>query len=161
MTRNAARKFLRNAARVILGAGFLGAAMSASADPQFTSWLTTSSTQTAKTREYIGSSLVTTWPAAGLLVSGTSFGQKTPAQGDVQQILETPNDVIIYSNNFSSHTMGPWYSDSTRTTLFGFWPSVFSTAIKLPKTPQQETATTHTAVSSGGDMAILVNGVVV
>lgn len=127
----------------------------ASADPLLTSWQTTRSWQYAKTREYIGGSLVQTWPATGL--TDTGGGQATPAYSDVQQIRYSANFVYINSNNLASHVMGPWYNDANKTMLFGNWPSSIGTQVKIPRNPVA--ASTHTSLGLG-DVAILVNGVV-
>ena len=151
--------------RVVIGAlismGLL-ATTAAQAQPILSSWLTTTSTQTAKVREYVGSNLVTTWPAAFLANSNTSSppNQPTPAQSDIQQIWITPPDVFVYSNDLASHVMGPWYANSagpyTTASLFGRWPVSNNTSFKFPRTPSPASTKPATAP----DVALLVNGVI-
>lgn len=128
---------------------------SASADPLFTSWQTSKSAQYAKTREYVGGSLVQTWPAVGLVNHGG--GQATAAYSDVQQIRYSANYIYINSNNLASHVMGPWYNDASKTQLFGNWPSSQGKQIKFPRNPTP--AVTHGGLGLG-DVGMLVDGVV-
>jgi hypothetical protein len=128
----------------------------ATADPLLTTWRTTNSAQYAKTRQYTGGSLVQTWPTAGLTNNGG--GVSTPTYSDVQQIRYSTTFVYINSNDLASHVMGPWYSDASKTTLFGFWPASVNNQFKFPRTPAP--ASSHTSLGLG-EVAILVNGVAI
>ncbi|MBX7247352.1 MAG: YHYH protein [Candidatus Sumerlaeaceae bacterium] len=126
------------------------------ADSQLTSWQVTSATQFARVREVVGGAEVTTWPAVGYTNNGG--GQATPAYSDIQEVLYSTNYVYVYGNNLASHVMGPWYNNAGKTVLFGRWPSSLPNQFRFPRTPTAATTSTRTAV--GGDMALLVNGVV-
>lgn len=151
------KRFFRNATSA---SGAIIAALfffshAASADPLLTSWQTTSATQSALVRTYVGGTPETTWPDNGQTNNGG--GQATPAQSDVQEILYGTSFVYVYSNDLASHIMGPWYNDTAKTVLFGRWPSSLNNQFKFPRTPT--TSTLHSAV--GGDDALLVNGEIV
>jgi YHYH protein len=135
-------------------------AQSSAQVPLLNSWQTKYSARYARVVEQIGSSPVTTWPAAGLRNMGG--GQSTPIYSDITQVSYSsgnPNGwVYVRGSGLASHQMGPWYSDGTLTQLFGNWPSDRNYIRRFPMVP----TIPATKVTNGlGALGIWVNGVAV
>lgn len=129
-------------------------------DPQTNSWSTTyagkyarittnDSTRTAGTS-------VTTWNNG---VAAET--QSLPAYCGVQEIYASTNWLYIRTTGLGSHTMGPWYNDATRTTLFINWPVNQKAMYRFPRTATLTNPPTAKTATAGVDAAIgyFVDGV--
>jgi hypothetical protein len=143
------------------GIAVSGETVAPSSGALFTSWQTSNSRQYARvwqtTADRAANSTSTTWPRAGLRNAGG--GQSTAAYSDIQRVAYSDNYVYVYATGLSSHMMGPWYSDTAKTQIFGNWPAAASLLWRFPRQPSGA-ATTKTATTLG-PIAISVNGVVI
>jgi hypothetical protein len=121
-------------------------------DPRTNSWLTTYSGQYA--RAYTNDVMKTNGTT---LTSWThnSLTQSLPAYCGVQEIYSSSNWVYIRTTGLGSHTMGPWYNDATRTTLFVNFPVNQKLLIRFPRNP---TVTTN-KTTVNGEGGYFVDGV--
>ncbi len=143
-------------------AAFFAAARNAGAttDPQITTWLTSFSgryariytTDTARTN---GASL-TTWTN-----SSTATAQSLPTYCGIQEVDYSSNWVYVRTPDLAEYTMGPWYNDSSRTTLFIAFPTNQHVLYVLPRTATLTNPPASKTVTYGAVDAIgyFVNGV--
>lgn len=127
--------------------------VTATANPQLTSWFTNNSAQYAriyptKAAETAGSKS-TTW-SRGM---GT---QTNPVYADINEIRYSTNWVYIRTSGLASHVMGPWYLNAAKTNLFPNYPSNTAVLYRIPRTPVIPATKSLTGLGATGRM---VNGV--
>jgi len=128
-------------------------ALNAQADPLTASWLTTYAGQYS--RVYTNAAA----EAAGTPSTTWSNGSQTqalPAYCGVQGVYSSASWVYVRSTGMASYTMGPWYLDAQRTTIFPNWPVNQKNLFRVPRTNGVPTAKTATG---GGAIGIFVDGV--
>ena len=122
-------------------------------DPRTNCWFTTYVGQYA--RVYTNSALQaagtsqTTW-------ANTSMSQNVPSYCGVQEVYSSTNWVYVRSTGLASYTMGPWYMDSSHTTLFPNLPTNQQVLYRFPRTNDVPTTKTE---NGGGQIGIFVDGV--
>jgi len=135
---------------LVFGAGALRA------DPQITSWYTTYATRYARIysteANLVSGSSATTW------TNGTQT-QSLPAYSGVQGIAYSGSWVYIYSTGLGSHIMGPWYLNSSQTTIFPNLPVNQHILYRFPRTSTLGTAPTTKTLNGGGTIGLMVDGV--
>ena len=143
---------MRRIGAVLIFAFGLSAGTLWGADVRIDSWLTAYSGKYARIWETDADlstgTTKTTW-------SRNSVSQTLPAYAGVQEIYSSSNWVYIRTSGLGVHTMGPWYNDATRRTLFVNLPSNQKAIYRFPRTatiPATKTATT-------GDGGYFVDGV--
>jgi len=133
----------------------IAAAGQASADPELSSWQTANSRRYSRVYQGYSTTAVDTWPTG--VTGQINGGQSTPAYSDIQRVTYSANYVYVNATGLASYTMGPWFQDATKTTLFQNWPADLGLLMRFPRSPT--VATTHTT-SGGGPIAMALNGVV-
>ena len=128
-------------------------ALTASADPQITSWFTNYSGKyariyTSDANKLAGTS-VTTW-------STGSTSQSSPAYDGVQEIYSSTSWVYIRSTGLGSHVMGPWYLNAAHTQAFPTYPVNKKVIYRIPRTPTVPSTKTK---NNGGAIGYFVDGV--
>jgi hypothetical protein len=135
---------------------FLFATGAVRADPQITSWYTTYATRYARiyTTEanLVSGSSVTTW-------TNDTQTQSLPAYSGVQGIAYSGSWVYISTTGLGSHIMGPWYLNSSQTTIFPNLPVNQKLLYRFPRTSTLGTAPTAKTVNGGGTIGLMVDGV--
>ena len=129
-------------------------------DPQTNAWFTSYAGRYARittndATRTIGS-YVTTWN------NGVAAeAQTTPAYCGVQEIYSSTNWLYIRSTGLGSHTMGPWYNDATRTTLFINWPANQKVLYRFPRAAALTNPPATKTTTAGVDAAVgyFVDGV--
>lgn len=142
----------------------LAGATAAHSDPQFTSWVTSSSTQYARVTETTTTAPVSTWPSPGIPKNAQSPSQLIPVYADVQQILYSNNFVYVRSADLASHKMGPWYKEYAKITVNGLWPDNGRLTSKVPRSPAlapAPTAANNFNQVAQGPVGVMVNGVTI
>jgi len=122
------------------------------ADPRTDSWLTSYSAKYA--RIYTTDANRTN----GLTATTWSNGQQTqslPAYVGVQEVYSSANWVYIRTTGLGTHTMGPWYNNAARTTVFVNMPANQKAFHRFPRTP----VIPGTKVNVGGEIGYMVDGV--
>ena len=120
-------------AALVLAAALSTASSVRADDPQTNSWFTSNAGKYARittndtTRN--NGSYVTTWNNGV-----TAEAQTFPTYCGVQEIYASTNWLYFRSTGLGSHTMGPWYNDATRTTLFINWPVNQKVLYRIPRT---------------------------
>jgi arylsulfatase A-like enzyme len=124
-------------------------------DSRISSWFTANSGEYARIYETVAAQnavidgSVTTWNrGAGV--------QTTPTYSDVQQVDYSSNYVYVHTTGLASYTMGPWYLNAEKTTLFPNYPSNTGTTFRIPRVPTIPATKTLTPNGVTGRM---VNGV--
>ena len=141
--------------RSILGLGLAATLLNltAFADAQLTSWLTTWSGQYARLyatdSDKSSGNSVTTW-------SRGSLSQSSPAYAGIHEVSYSSSWVYIRSSGLGAHVMGPWYLNSGRTMLFPNVPVNSKTIFRFPRTPA--TNGTHSLTGLGA-IGYFVDGV--
>ena len=144
------KKHTRN---LLYGLVFAVATVAARAgDPRTNSWFTTYSSRYAR--------MYTNDVAKTNGVSGTTWGngsqnQLTPAYSGIQEVYSSSNYVYFRTTGLGQHTMGPWYNDTTRTTLFINLPKNSKTLYRIPRNP---TVPATRTLIGGGTIAYTVDG---
>jgi arylsulfatase A-like enzyme len=122
-------------------------------EPLISSWFTANSGEYARIYPTLADqnaqNSVTTWSR------GTGV-QNAPTYCDVHQIDYSTSWVYIHTTGLASHTMGPWYLNAGRTTLFPNYPSNTATTFRFPRAPTIPTTKVLTGLGATGRM---VNGV--
>ena len=133
--------------------------MHASADPILTSWFTKYSTTYARVQVTNGAVASATWPSTGILNNNNgSASQSNPAYSDVQSISYTSTNLYITASGVASYTMGPWYGNSSKTQIWGFWPLSQNYTVRITRSPvYPSNKITH----GGGMIGMMVNGVAI
>ena len=87
--------------------------------------------------------------------------QTLPAYCGVQEIYSSASWLYIRTTGFGSHTMGPWYNDATRTTLFINWPANQKVLYRLPRAATLTAPPATKTTTAGVDAAVgyFVDGV--
>ncbi|MEY4917796.1 MAG: hypothetical protein RL616_1709, partial [Verrucomicrobiota bacterium] len=131
-------------------------------DAQTSAWLTAYSGQYARittntTTRNAGTS-VTTWTN-----NNSAETQSLPAYCGVQEIYSSTNWIYFRSTGLGSHTMGPWYNDATRTTLFINWPCNQKVLYRIPRSTTLTAPPAVKTTTAGADAAVgyFVDGVAV
>jgi hypothetical protein len=124
-------------------------AASAIADPLLSTWMTENSGQYA--RIYLTKEAVLTGDAVS-----TWTGQTLPAYADVQKVEASANWVYINTTGLTSHSMGPWYLNTAKTTIFPNLPRNLNPTDRFPRVPSVPASKTGNYLSSLGRW---VNGV--
>ncbi|MDB6028533.1 MAG: hypothetical protein JWM68_4756 [Verrucomicrobiales bacterium] len=121
-------------------------------DPHISSWITNYSGKYARLfqtdAQLAGGLSKTTW-------TNGSLSQSLPVYSGVQEIYSSSNWVYVRSTGLGSHTMGPWYNDATRTTLFVNIAVNQRVLFRIPRIP----TVPSTKVTVGGDIGYFVDGV--
>lgn len=139
-----------------IGILLLLSALYLKADPQLTSWFTENSDDFAQVREQSGSTLVTTWPAAGLSnLNNGGASQATSVRSDIQRIAYTGNNLYLESSGLASHVMGPWFNNNGN--RFGRWPLDQMNVIRITRNPTPATPATQD-LTPLGSMGVFLNG---
>ncbi len=131
-------------------------------DVQTTAWLTTYSGQyariTTNTATRNAGTSVTTWTN-----NNSAETQSLPAYCGVQEIYSSTNWIYFRSTSLGSHTMGPWYNDATRTTLFINWPCNQKVLYRIPRSATLTAPPAVKTTTAGADAAVgyFVDGVAV
>jgi len=131
-------------------------------DAQTSAWLTTYSGQyariTTNTATRNAGTSVTTWTN-----NNSAETQSLPAYCGVQEIYSSTNWVYFRSTGLGSHTMGPWYNDATRTTLFINWPCNQKVLYRIPRSATLTAPPAVKTTTAGADAAVgyFVDGVAV
>ena len=114
-------------------AGINGSSASAASDPQITSWITAFSGKYARVYtndvSRTNGASRTTWTN-----SSTATIQAVPTYCGVQAVYFSSNWIYVRTPDLAEYTMGPWYNDSTRTTLFIALPTNQHAMYVLPRT---------------------------
>jgi hypothetical protein len=135
---------------------FVFAGGSLRADPQLTSWYTTYATRYARIystqASLVSGSSETTW-------TNGSQTQALPAYSGVQGIAYSGSWVYIYSTGLGSHIMGPWYLNSSQTTIFPNLPVNQHILYRFPRTSTLGTAPSSKTLNGGGTIGLMVDGV--
>lgn len=146
---------------VLLAAAYGGLAdVTANEDPQITSWITAFSQRYARVyttdAARTSGNSVTTWTNNS---SGTI--QPLPAYCGVQEVDYSTNWIYIRTTDLAEYTMGPWYNDSSRTTLFIAFPTNQHIVYGLPRTATLTNPPTTKTVTYGPTdiIGLFVNGV--
>ena len=143
---------------VLLPAWFVFAATPAFAqtspasNPQFNSWITSTSRSYARVWQdaaaRTSNTTSITWPTAGT----NNGGQTRPAYTDIARVLYSDTYVYVYTTGLPSWTMGPW------PTNFPNWPADRNGLHRFPRTPTIPTVKSNT-MGPGVDInAVAVNG---
>jgi hypothetical protein len=100
-----------------------------------------------------------TWPSTGILNNNNgSASQSNPAYSDVQSISYTSTNLYITASGVASYTMGPWYGNSSKTQIWGFWPLSQNYTVRITRSPvYPSNKNTH----GGGMIGMMVNGVAI
>lgn len=132
---------------------FAGGSLRAqSADPQLTSWITSTSRTYARVWQSAAAkssnTTSTTWPTSGT----TNGGQTKVTYTDVQRVVYSNDYVYIYTSGLPSWTMGPW------STGFPNWPSNRNGLSRFPRVPSIPTTKSNVQGPSVPVAATTVNG---
>jgi hypothetical protein len=143
---------------VVFIIGFAGlfstdSACAQTTDPRTNSWFTTYAGQYARvytntTMELAGDAM-TTW-------ANTNNAQTTPAYCGVQEVYASSNWIYVRSTGLASYTMGPWYMDAAKMTLFPNLPVNQQVLFRFPRTNSVPTAKTE---NGGGQIGVFADGV--
>jgi hypothetical protein len=123
------------------------------ADPRTNSWFTTYAGQYA--RVYTNDAMKT----AGTTLTNWTNGSQTqanPAYCGVQEVDSSTNWVYVRSTGLGSYTMGPWYLNSGRTTMFPNLPVNQKLLFRFPRT---NGVPATKSITGGGQIGIFVDGV--
>src|SRR5438105_1547717 len=108
-------RFSRFASVAVLANFLVAQAPAQSTDPQINSWLTSYSGKYARiyatAADATSGNAVSTWTRSPL-------SQSSPAYCGVQELYYSSSWVYLRSTGLGIHTMGPWYLNAARTTLF-------------------------------------------
>ncbi|MEQ1859138.1 MAG: sulfatase-like hydrolase/transferase [Chthoniobacteraceae bacterium] len=122
-------------------------------DPLVSSWLTTNTGEYARIyptlADQTSGTSATTW-------SRGAGEQNAPTYADVHQVDFSDAWVYIHTTGLASHTMGPWYLNAAKTTLFPNYPSNTATTFRFPRVPVIPGTKALTGLGATGRM---VNGV--
>ncbi|MDE0839466.1 MAG: YHYH protein, partial [Kiritimatiellae bacterium] len=127
------------------------------ADPEIDSWYTQKSGAYARIFQRdadVPNGPVTSWTHPG---GGTS--QTTPTYAGIHEVSSTPDWVYIRSSGLGGYTMGPWYADGTRTTLFPGFPNNRAVRYRFPRSPTDPITVLPKAITGDGPIGYFVNGV--
>src|SRR5262245_6481301 len=122
-------------------------------DPRIDLWLTTSSGKYARVyltdADRLSGNAVSTW-------SRGTISQALPAYCSVYEVASSPTWAYVRTTGLGSHTMGPWYLNATRTTLFMNLPKSSATLFRIPRTPN---VPGNKALTGLGAIGVFVDGV--
>ena len=123
------------------------------ADPQIDSWFTTYSGKYARIyatdADKASGNAVSTW-------SRNSISQTVPAYCGIYFVGYSTSWVYIRTTGLASHTMGPWYLNAARTTVFPNLPKNTDTLFRFPRTTSVPATKTLTGL---GAIGYFVDGV--
>ena len=144
-------------------AGILFAAAAAHAgDPLTNAWFTSYAGKYARlwTNDAARTAGVAT-AVTGWTNGNSAETQTLPAYCGVQEIYASTNWLYIRSTGLGSHTMGPWYNDGTRTTLFINWPANQKVLYRFPLAATLANPPATKTTTAGVDAAVgyFVDGV--
>ncbi|HEY1171115.1 MAG TPA: YHYH protein [Verrucomicrobiae bacterium] len=123
-----------------------------SSDALLTSWFTNLTGRYARIYETDATRLdgetVTTW-------GNGAQNQTSPAYAGVQEVFSSSNWVYIRTTGLGMHTMGPWYDNAARSTIFVNMPKNQNAIYRFPRVP----TVPGTKVTTGGEIGYMVDGV--
>ncbi|MBC8127111.1 MAG: sulfatase-like hydrolase/transferase [Gloeobacteraceae cyanobacterium ES-bin-144] len=123
--------------------------------PITSSWFTELSGQYARiyptTADETANAAVTTWDHP------TGNDQLSPTYSGVSEISTTATDPYIRTSGLPFHTMGPWYLNAYKTTLFPNYPGNIAQFARIPLTPV--IAAMPKNQTAGGAIGYFVDGV--
>jgi hypothetical protein len=133
--------------------GLLSCVSSVFADAQLDSWYTKDTGRYARiyqtTADQNSANAVTTW-------SRGSGVQSIPVYAGVHDVSYSSTWVYVHTSGLASYTMGPWYLNAAKTTLFPNYPANTKTTYRIPRTPTIPSTKTLTGL---GAVGYFVNGV--
>ncbi len=119
-------------AKTILLASFTAALTHVTAQPVVDSWYTEQSGRYARlfesTAAETAGNAATTW-------SRGQGSQTLPTYAGVHEISTTDSYVYIRTTGLGFHTMGPWYLNQAKTSLFPNFPANQAAIFKIPRPP--------------------------
>ncbi len=119
-------------AKTILLASFTAALSHVTAQPVVDSWYTEQSGRYARlfesTAAETAGNAATTW-------SRGQGSQTLPTYAGVHEVSTTDSYVYIRTTGLGFHTMGPWYLNQAKTSLFPNFPTNQAAIFKIPRTP--------------------------
>lgn len=122
-------------------------------DPRTNCWFTSYAGQYARiysnSTVQLAGQAATTW-------ANSSLSQTLPAYCGVQEVYSSSNWIYVRSTGLASYTMGPWYLDSGKTTIFPNLPVDQQVLYRFPRTNSVPATKTE---NGGGLIGIFVDGV--
>ena len=141
---------------------FFAAAGAHAGDPLTNAWFTSYAGKYARlwTNDAARTAGVAT-AVTGWTNGNSAETQTLPAYCGVQEIYASTNWLYIRSTGLGSHTMGPWYNDGTRTTLFINWPANQKVLYRFPLAATLANPPATKTTTAGVDAAVgyFVDGV--
>jgi YHYH protein len=122
-------------------------------DPRTNCWFTTYSGQYG--RVYTNTTVELAGQAATIWAN-TNNAQTLPSYCGVQEVYSSSNWIYVRSTGLASYTMGPWYLDSAKMTIFPNLPTNQQVIYRFPRT---NSAPATKSENGGGQIGIFVDGV--